>query len=110
VRHLLAARYCGSGDPTGHLLTGAALAAVQQWGAGQQPGTTEPEGACAPPTAGSPHLAFYDVWGNAFTATVVCSRNLVAIRTDEQDHRVFYPISLDGRAFQHLLRQLTLQP
>lgn len=110
VRHIVAARYCASGDRVGSLLTGRRLAAVRRWGAGLEPGTTQPEGACSPPRAGRPHLTFYDAWGNSFTATVQCTRNYVAVRGDDAHHRVFYPLSLDGRPFQRLLRELATQP
>lgn len=105
LRHLAAARYCPPGDP-GRPLTGAELSRLERWGSSLEPATTQPEGSCAPPAGGWPHLALTDVWGNSFTMTIECrGRRYPATRMPDGSAGITYPIS-DQQIVQRLLRQL----
>jgi hypothetical protein len=105
LRHLTAARYCPPGDP-GHPLTAAELSRLKRWGSSLEPATTQPEGACAPPAIGWPHLAVTDVWGNSFTMTIECrGRRYPATRMPDGSGGITYPIG-EQQIVQRLLRQL----
>lgn len=107
LRHLVAARYCPSGDGgRGQILTGRRLRTLREWGAGVEGATTEPEGPCARPAGGWPHLSLSDAWGNSFTMTVECQRPVPAVRSDDTRPRVLYPLSLAGITADQIFVQL----
>ena len=105
LRHVVAARYCPPGSP-GRALTPAQLARLQRWGSSLEAASTQPEGRCSPPTAGWPHLALTDTWGNRFTMTVECQgRRYLASRMPDGSDQITYPLG-DQQIVEGLLRQL----
>lgn len=96
LRHLVSARWCPSGSSgPGIRLRGRDLDALVRWGGSLEPATTSTDGPCRKPSAGWPHLALTDAWGNAFTTTVECQVGLISARATDASHRVVYPASGD---------------
>lgn len=108
LRHVVAARYCASGETgPGRVLTPAQLSVLRQWGDSLMPGTTAIEGRCDRPAAGWPRLSLADAWGNDFTMTIECRHRLYpVVRSTSVQHRLTYPVGFGGRTFDHLLRRL----
>lgn len=117
VRQIVAARFCPAGpDRRPYLLSYDQLHMLRRWGHLVYGGAeTEPEGKCAAPSYGRPHLELRDAWGNAFTMTVVkCvayghRRYLGGVLTSGASPRLAFPLSEVTLRFSGFLGGLRLQ-
>jgi hypothetical protein len=115
-RNVVAARFCPSDSSGDRPLDQSQLALLRGWGRSLEfAASTEPEGRCAPPATGRPHLQLADAWGDTFTMTVVTclayghERYLGAVNAPGSPHRVTYPLG-EEHDLTRLLRELTLRP